>query len=662
VGATQRNRKEPGMFIRTQANMQPQGIEFPDTALYPQAFLQVPTKDGESKELAIQNAHDDLLTYLLARIDSDSNRRSARIRRLAHTDKIVSTWQKLTAEDSKRRDKQESTGKSQAIAMNLPVTVTHIDDMVAFFSEVYFPSTGAFTMTPEMATQFETLKPLMDKMNEQAKISDFYSELGIGLRALVKYNIGGYHLDWVVEDVDTESDDESTGINWVCGLDMYNVWWDPVVTNPKKVSKDAEWFAMADVVSRRHLVTRQLDGIYEGVDAILMQGDGNTVEAKTNAAYYRHPPISAGVSAQDETTIASGTSVDWESYGKSLGSDKLELQQGYERVIMYCWLNPADFGLSYDTNLTYTEDGYYLWKFVILNGERIIQAKPVRTEDDDIKNQGKLQIPVFMSLLNKDDMLEATRSIAELMLPFQSFASFLLNAHVAGARGSIYGIKAYDPMMFDLAAAEAVEGTAMNLPSKMPGRDVRSGLQELKGTYDGSQTLNQVGGIMSVMKEFFPAQALPSQVAQIDRAVNSQVAAVMQGVSRRLHMLVKLMDSSIFEPLRFAMYRNLVEKKSVSLSGDGAVDGNVRRVLGNGLDQLNREIIESNVRNVLFAMIQNPKVIENYDVTSIFTYWASLMRIPIDLNQFKMQQRAAPLPAPAAGPDPNAAPPMIPGM
>src|SRR5690606_23380165 len=139
-------------------------------------------------------------------------------------------------------------------------------------------------------------------------------------------------------------------------------------------------------------------------------------------------------------------------------------------------------------------------------------------KSDNPTEQGKSVLPIYLSYLNLDDMLGANRSIAELLAGFQTFSSFLLNAHVQGARSSIWGLKGYDPDMFDIGDLENSEGVAGYLASKQPGRDVRTGLTELKGTFDGSKTMEQVGGIMQLMQSLFPAQALPSQVAGLDRA------------------------------------------------------------------------------------------------------------------------------------------------
>lgn len=621
-----------------------------DLDSFPLAFDTVPGQ-GEARVNRHQ-AHDELLAYLKARLQLDSNITSRRLR-FARMDRSISTWQKLSAEDSKRQQKQDATGKAQAISMNMPLTHTHIDDMSAFFTEVYHPSSGAYGAASAIPDEQKGMVDVVERMNSDAAETMYYTQLVRGIRALLKYNIGGFELCWekAENDNSTESGDDHER-NHVHYLDMYNLRWDPSIKDPKDIRRKAEWAATAYIVNRMELVRGVQAGEYFGVQPFFDANDSTSFAAgaTSQAEFYRYPPVETNIDAQDDQTATSST-VDWSAYGASLGASKVDIVGGYEVVKMYCWLNPKQFGLTYQ-QLEYTADGFYLWEFKILAGQRIISAKPVIIDSDDLTKQTNCIIPMYVGLLNYDDMGQSSRSIGELMTPFQSFTSFLLNAHVQGARSSIWGIKTYDSTMFDVSALEAADGVAGFVASKMPGRDVRSGLQELKGTYDTTKTMDQVGSMLQLVQQFFPAQALPSQIAQMDRAVTSQVSAVLQGVSRRMQLLVMLLDQMIFNPLRFDQYRNLVNKGKVKV--DGVTDGAARKVLGSGLAQLNQEILEGAVRQIMMSLMQNQQLIQTYDIAPIFDFWASLLKIPIDTSKFKLQPNPTPPVTPAAA-DANAA-------
>src|SRR3546814_7835985 len=66
-------------------------------------------------------------------------------------------------------------------------------------------------------------------------------------------------------------------------------------------------------------------------------------------------------------------------------------------------------------------------------------------------------------------------------------------------------------------------------------------------------------GVMDLTNQFFPTQSAPSQIAGIDRAISSQVAAVQQGVNRRQHKGARLLDDTMMRPMRAGMYFNIVQ-------------------------------------------------------------------------------------------------------
>lgn len=586
--------------------------------------------------------HDMLLDYLVGRLKFATRNRTSALYRYSKADRAISTWQVLDDEDAERKEKQEKTGQAQAIAMNLPLAHTHIDDMVAFFAAIFSPNQGDFFEVPQDADILEAGKRLVEKLNQDAKGSKYFKHLCHMLRSALKYNISGFYVDFdsVSDSNATGADAFAVGMNKVRGLDMYNCVWDPTVIDPSKIHCEAEYFAMFDLVNEFEL--HEHDGIdYFGLRDLM---DYSYESNGLTASWYRYPPIQAGLTFEDDRTVR-GNSVDWKSYGAQLLSDAAIPVQGYERVTMLCRVNPNQFGLRDGAGQLYPKGtGPVLFKFTLFSDKRVIGAEPVY---DDVKSEQEL--PVYMGHLNQDDMAAAQRSIAELLLPFQSYASFLLNSDIQAKRGNIYGLVGYDPTMFDMSTVPA-GSTAARIASKIPGRDVRSGIQKLLTDVDNNNAPQQLQMFLQLVKEFFPSQALPSQIAQIDRAVQSQVAAVLQGVSRRLHMLVRLLDDDIMNPMRMQLFRNLVRDQAMSLSG--ITDSQARTLLGNGLAQLNREVAAQAMQQLLFAVIQNKEAMAELDVVKLLTYWAQMLNIPFDVNSFRRQtqQGAAPTGVPGAPP------------
>lgn len=590
------------------------------------------TRVDEYPGMLNELSHNELLSYLHCRLDDGNRRRADRLRRYSNVDKTISTWQRLSMADTERKEKQENSGQAQALNMNLPLTHTHTEDMVALFSAIYAPTQGDFVNVPDKSVE-EQSKNLIEKMNADGVRGKYFKELCKMLRSIFKYNISGFVLDWNLPPAETN--DEDKGWNLLSAIDQYNFIWDTTLVDPADIAKKAEWAAIFSRESRMHFIKG------DGSDYVGLSGVLDKATNGSTAKYYRSPPNYAGIGFEDAKT-SRGQSMDWEAYGAGLINDgAVDIGEAFEKTRMWCWLNAADFGLggAKRTGASYI-DKLTLWEFTIVGDERIVAADPVMVSDVPADT-----IPLFVGFLNQDEMGEAQRSQVELMTPFQNYASFIVNADVQGTRSAIYGLQGYDPQMFDMASlpAGAVSG---RIPSKIPGRDVRTGLQNINTSYDSSGSMQKFQQLMALLQQFFPSQALPNQIAGMDRAIQSQVAAVMQGVSRRLHMLVRVLDDDVFNPIRMGMYRNIVAYSAANTQGVN--DTLARKILGSGLQQLNREAAAQAMQQLLFAVIQNPQSASEVDILGLMAFWGNLLNMSIDLNQFKRQA------APPVNPnDPN---------
>jgi hypothetical protein len=314
-----------------------------------------------------------------------------------------------------------------------------------------------------------------------------------------------------------------------------------------KLHTDGEFAAHVDIRSYYWLQSRAGAGIYYNLEEYL----GNPASSVgSNMQYYRNPPQQAQFDADDATGVDnSGTN--WVSIlSESSGFVKAN---GYEVVTCYIRINPTEFGLvSGNAAAKAARNRYEVWRITVLNDECIIGA--------DYMNNIHGYLPCFVGTLNDDVMGAAQRSVAEILTPLQDFASFLVNTHVAGARKNLYGTTFYDPTMVALdkiPQGEVAARVAVNPPAY--GKDIRTYIYQMSASGDTSQTLQDLAGVMNLVDQFFPTQSLPSQVASIDRAVSSQVAAVQQGANRRQQKAARLIDDSIFRNIRFAMYYNIIQ-------------------------------------------------------------------------------------------------------
>ena len=600
-----------------------------------------------------EETHNRLLEYLQARLESDKSNRDSRVSRYSQIDRDVAGWMRLSDEDRKRRIEHERTGKNQATAMTLPLSWVHLDDMMTYYAQTFAPNRGMFYHTAKPGDSNDAAD-IVTLMNNHAIYCGYYRQLLLTIFSILKYNLGGMSAFWATEFGPrlVANEDGSTQIepapvfagNKVKSFDMYNTMWDPSV-DPASLYKDGEWFATVDMKSHYWLKNKCLEGIYFNCEELL---DSDTGTDTTVTSWFVDPPIESKL----ETDDTKGES--W--YSVLSGSASYAMRGSFELAEIHIRINPNDFNLiPGNREARARRNRYEVWRFTILNNEKVIDCTPM--------NNIHGWLPAFFGIANDDVMRQAAKSPAEILNPMQEFASFLLNAHVQANRKNIYGTTFYDPSRIDYASIPEGE-IAARIPIKPQGfgSDIRTMVYHDGKVLDTKQTLGDLQGMMELVNQFFPTQSLPGQIAGIDRAVDSQVAAVQQGANRRQHKGARLLDDTMMRPLRFAMYYNIVQFQedgvevldyhgnSVQIDLSKLRATNLAYVIGQGLKAIDRQAMASQLQGMFFALIQAPAAGQQVDIIKILDFWTSMMDIEASMEDFRLP------PQPAAAPE-GAAPP-----
>jgi hypothetical protein len=614
--------------------------------------LQAPLKDIVSTAKAANPDHiltelkDEQITalesYLGSKIMAGAQARDRRLKRYAKIDRIISTWQKLSPEDSKREESEDATGNMQSLPFNLPVLATHLDDMVSYYAEALAPISNPFFS----ASGDESVKELLSKMNRDAAARDYYAELSLAVRSLLKYNLGGFRLYWDDAIVDGRQVGQP-GNRWK-GLDLYNTIWDASVKNPKNLACKGEFGATIEVQNRLDVFRKVLEGKYVRLEEEMSNGSTGT-----RAQFYKEPSTSADMTedGQDQRTSTGSAAAqfNWGSYGLSTAGDAGPDIDGYETVEMCCWVIPAQFGLLTDAERdelkakgVNPETHLELWEFTFVSG-KLVNAEP-HMDREKMSDGERVELPFYLSWLKQDQLKEAQRSFMELMRGFQRFSSAMYNIYVAGMKKNVWGISVVDESIVDATGIKKGQVTGV-LSTKQSGRDVRAAFQNITANAGVDQALQAVDSALGMKDKFFPSQAMPAQVAGLDRAVKSQVAGVMQGATRGMRTSLRILDSSLMLPTRMGAYRNLklYDKEGI----DQLTDEDVAKLTGSGIESMEAERVSEVLWQLMYAIIQNQEAMQVFDVPAIMTYLGRVGNLSVDLGQFARQ------PPEAAGAQPT---------
>lgn len=590
--------------------------------------------------------HEKLLSFLRQRLMIGKLERDRRLPRMVRVDKSYAGWLRHSREDLERDRKQEEEGIPQGIKQHLPLTWVQLDDMMTYFAQVFAPSKGMFYSQGDPKEQ-TVGHGIASIMNNDSIYTGAYRDILQCILSILKYNLGGLTADWDQEigpgvtGAQEGSQYAAEQVVWrgnrFHAIDMYNAFYDPT-THPTEIHKCGEFFAEATIVPKFWIMREaQRERIFN-VRKILESNASNTGLGE-ESEFYRFPPSEAHLSV-DQSVGTSQTN--WVSVlSQTPGTHR---QSGYEKIDMWCYLNPYEMNLIPRNSVNKSSrNKLELWRFTIISGKYIVRIEPMRTIHGFI--------PAFMGLINDDVMGPSAKSPAEILKPLQDFASFNMNTHIEATRKNIWGLIVYDPSIVDLNAIPKGE-VAARIPLKASGwgRNIQEGIWEHNNRLETTQTIENLQGILEMINLFFPASSMPNQVANLERAVDSQVAAVVQGSTRRMQKAAMLIDHTVFRPLRFAAYWNIVafhdanveitdfRGKQVKVNLAELKETDLPFILGQGLKSIDIQAAAAKLQMIIFAIIQNPQIASTIDLLGLIDYWTSMMDVDVDMKQFRLQQ------------------------
>lgn len=602
--------------------------------------------------------HNKLLEYLKERLAEGAEHRDMRLPRMAHIDKKVAGWIHKTDEELEAQAQADKNNSPNPTDVNLPLSFVHLDDMMTYFAQTFAPNRGMFYELgkPDEAAASNQIVTLM---NNHAIHAGYYREILLTIFGLLKYNLGGLIVEWS-QDIGPQLNPanpsqlgEPTTVwqgNRVTSANMYNTFYDPLV-HPTKLHTDGEYCATVELKSRYWIQQQALNGELTNLTAALEEG-----RAETTCKYYRHPPSEASLSSDPQGQTASG--IDWVKELSGWGG--YQMSGGFELVTMWARLNPTEWNLIEGTKEELkARSRYEIWEFKILGDEWIVSTKPMTNMHNFL--------PLFLALANDDQMELSQRSVGEILVPLQDFSSHLLNVHMRANRKNLWGITYYDSTAINYGAVKK-GSVSMRVPvaPQMAGKKISDLIYHDSQQIDTSRTMSDLDGVMGLINQFFPTSIAPSQIGDIDRAVNSQVAAVQQGSNRRNHKTARLLDSTLLRPMRSAMYYNIIQfqpdgqmvsdfyGRPVRVDLTQLRQTDLPYIIGQGLMMLDRQASAAALQSVIVMLIQNPIAAQQLGVgiITLLNYWVSLLDLDIDLTQMIAQnQPAAPAQAPA--PDPT---------
>lgn len=598
---------------------------------------------------------DRIVKHIVDRLLLADIERRDRVFRCCDIDVQMSGVIKLDKDDQVRLRKNKRGGKPQPVEMSIPLAYAQIDEIVTYLMSVYAPDTNIFVATSTAEKQ-GIAEGLTKEIGRQGQILQYYNEVARHCLNAIKYNFGALTCNWEVNTgIIFAPDDAVSGqlkkVNgqlWAGNVlkcaNTYNFLYDTSV-HPTQVALRGEYFAEVEPFTPFRIRRYAEQNIFFGIDRYI--DTFAPLSGQDSGTFYICPPT---VREPTELRPSSGTT-NWRQI-LAPGGPAMSSQPGIEIVYYTTWIKPSDFDLS-------PSDTLEVWRIAMANGKYITSA--VHVED----SHGMLPCAIATPII--DDLNNDQRTYAEQLLGLQTFASFLLNTHVAATRKAIYGITVYDSNLFpgiDLSTDDLI-GARIPMKSSATGIDIDKAFRHYNDAPQTDQNVDMFVKISEIMQKILPTNQA-QQVADLERATEYQAAATVQAGSRRNLKIARTINDQSLTIIKFQMMYNIYAKMTVieyvdqqgnpqQITPQQLLEAKIEFDVGTGLKGIDRLQQVSIFKDIMSYLFQMKDISTQVDILGLLSYVTQIAGFETDLSQFKIKPPVDPN---ARGIGDNGGPPL----
>lgn len=583
---------------------------------------------------------DCIVQHIIARLKLSDSERKIRVDRMSEIDIQLSGVTKLSDDRDQKRDKENKQGsKAQPVEANIPLAYSQIDDCVTYCMSLFAPEANIFVATSTAKKQ-GVAEGLTKEIGKQGQTLMYYRQLARVVLNALKYNFGGFAVRWETQTGIVFKPDEKNAIagsikqtegtvwegNVLKSVNCYNFLYDTSV-HPVDLPLRGEYYAEVELQTpfraKRMEDQKILFGVDRFIDEIAPYGssDGST--------FYVAPPV---VRERLVDRATSGTT-NWVQFMSADGSQAKDSRLGLEFVWYTGWVRPYKLGLSESKKLE-------VWQLCMVNGRYIAHATHL-----DVTHG---QLPCAIATPIEDDLDNNQRTFAEMLLPLQHFASFLLNTHVAATRKAIYGITVFDSALFpgiDLGTDDLI-GARIPMKSSGAAVDIDKAFRHYNEAPATDQNVEMVGKIVELMQKILPTNQA-QQVADLERATEYQAAATVQASSRRNLKIARLINDQCLSVVKFQMMYNIYQKinvieytdadgKPAKITPKDLLEAAIEFDIGTGLKGLDRLMQVSIFKDIMSYLFQVKDIGAQVDLLGLLSYVTQLAGFETDLSEFRL--------------------------
>jgi hypothetical protein len=585
-----------------------------------------------------KKAHTNLLAHIKGRLDFAHKMRSDQIDRYTRIDKEVAGFIILDDADKKRKLDNDKGMGPKIYDTNLPLAAVQMDEAVTYFTTVFFPEEGPYNAVTDAEKQ-PIAKGFSSLMNLQSSYYKHFTNFAKGAYDGLKYNLGLWHVEWKeTKGSLLKNAEEGGGALQVLNnqtvmmgnkygyLDPYNTLLDPSV-HPSELHADGEFFAIVEAITLEKAKRMQAAGEIHNLKYLEQTNGLSLTSSDFSTRYYEIKPEIHG----DSSSASGDNETDWVSF-LSGNSNQAKTLRALEHITVHIRLVPKQWELG-------PEKEYQIWRLTIEDSNLISSAEHMTNAHG--------WLPLLATVPWDDGFNIRAKSYAEMLLPYQRFASFQINIHQRAARKALYRLTVYNSRYLSQMKDADVLGGKVPMDPTAEDIDIRKLIAQFGDTPDTQNTLADVDSMDSLMQKILPTDIL-RQVAGLERATQYQAAATVQGANRRNLKIAKTIDTQAFGPgRRMQMYNILQFQESMEiLSPEGELvqiepfklrEQQFEFTISDGLRGMDKLILVETMKDVLNVLVQNPQAAQEFNIAEIVNYITTLIGDHTSFAQFKFK-------------------------
>jgi len=550
-------------------------------------------------------------------------------------EKEASTTQELMARAQDRTKIED---------VKVPIVETQVESAHSYLVETFLSGHPIFSVVSDR-DGYHAAAQLKAIMAQHEKIG-WHNQLSMWFRDGLRYNRGFLEAEWFVDYIpalETAVDSANNGVkpsvarwqgNKLTRWNPYNTFFDPRVP-VSEVHVYGEYCGTSQLWNRIRLKKFIADQkklgrqVYNAKECFFTNGVGEFDDLYFPDTGASNPVAEAGV--------------DWVSFGNFQNSPMAQIQRdssqpresdAYMVTTVYARILPSDLGTT-GPDADYPQ----IWKFVIVNGQKIIMADPI--------NNAHNFLPVFCIQPQDENLGHAARSMADSATGFQGIASALWKIAINGAKRHLTDRAVYDPSRIDKSQINNPNPSAkIPLRPAAYGTDIRTAIFQLP-----SNNLD-TGALIAQAQQVFQFanmangqnQASQGQFVKGNKTMFEYQDVMSNSTSRNRQYALSI-EAQALVPLKFALLYNILQYQPAQQLFDPTKE----KMIDVNPAELRQAVLEFGVSDgfrpadklmdgdswgtAITMFTQNPQMAQEFDVADMISYF--MTQRGADISKFK---------------------------